>query len=343
MKCIFCLEERPPTVEHVFSLAIGGRLTTDRVCKTCNSILGSRVDAALSDSFAVRARRSDLGLAGNSGKAPPQYELLTGKHKLATDQDRYVKVTFNELTQKLNVRALHHVSEVTMPDGSKARRIIVDERDRDQIPKIIQRERKRHGVPPLSEQELAAAVEAATKNVETVTKPQLLISLSANFAYVRHAMAKIAYELAFLWFGEAYLDDPMAADLRVAILSPDIASTNHLMGYIGDATDCRAFNLWSLDKTHHLALAQAAPENQGIYIAVRIFDIHAASICVTKNATKYLVGRDADTKLRFLAIEPKSGNMLDVPLMQELARAASLIVESRQAAERPQATSELPE
>jgi hypothetical protein len=47
MRCIFCTNERPPSVEHVFPLAIGGHRTTDRVCKECNSTLGSRVDAAI--------------------------------------------------------------------------------------------------------------------------------------------------------------------------------------------------------------------------------------------------------------------------------------------------------
>jgi transposase, IS6 family len=67
MRCIFCLKERPGSEEHVFPLAIGGTLTTDRVCEPCNSTLGSRVDSALTDNFAVRIRRAELGLAGNSG------------------------------------------------------------------------------------------------------------------------------------------------------------------------------------------------------------------------------------------------------------------------------------
>jgi hypothetical protein len=58
MRCIFCLNERPGSKEHVFALAIGGRLTTDRVCEPCNSTLGSRVDAALSDFFSIRVRRT---------------------------------------------------------------------------------------------------------------------------------------------------------------------------------------------------------------------------------------------------------------------------------------------
>ena len=37
MRCIFCDQERPGSEEHVFPLAISGRLITDRVCKPCNS------------------------------------------------------------------------------------------------------------------------------------------------------------------------------------------------------------------------------------------------------------------------------------------------------------------
>ena len=68
MKCIFCLEERPGTDEHVFPLAIGGSLIFDRVCAGCNSDLGSRIDTAISDNFLIRNHRARLGLAGNSGK-----------------------------------------------------------------------------------------------------------------------------------------------------------------------------------------------------------------------------------------------------------------------------------
>ena len=44
---------------------------------------------------------------------------------------------------------------------------------------------------------------------------------------------KIAYELAFLWLGESRLDDPLAVELRDAILKDDIDSTNSLARYVG--------------------------------------------------------------------------------------------------------------
>lgn len=328
-RCIFCLQDRPGSQEHVFPRAIGGRLTIDRVCTSCNSMLGSRVDAALSDSFIVRSRRAQLGLAGNSGEVPAVHEMLLGVSKLADDPERRVQVAFNEATGQLDIRALYHASDVVMPDGTKARQIIVDERDKDEIPKIIQRERQRHGMPPLSEGQLAAEFTRLTQHVIAVENPRVLRELSFSFAYLRHAMLKIAYELAFLWLGEEYLDDLDAVALRTAICSADPTSTNALPAYVGDE-GCDAFKFWSQDKRHHLAYGFAATD--GIAIAVRIFDAHAAVVWVTKDADKYLGGSDPWVKLRFLAIEPVSGKMRDTPVLEELGRLASETVDSRRAA-----------
>jgi hypothetical protein len=57
-------------------------------------------------------------------------------------------------------------------------------------------------------------------------------------------------------------------------------------------------------------------------VAIRIFDIQAALVLVTKDAARYLSGSDADMNLRFLAIEPVSGRMRDTPFTDELRRIA---------------------
>src|ERR1700678_3518882 len=154
MRCIFCSNERPPSLEHVFPLAIGGHITTDRVCRECNSTLGSRVDAALCDFLPIRQRRAELGLAGNALASPGRFELLEGVVSLAGSDGGRLRVTFDEATNKLDLRRLYQASDVVTPDGQKVRQIIIDARDKDQIPTIIKRERQRHGLPPLSSKEL---------------------------------------------------------------------------------------------------------------------------------------------------------------------------------------------
>jgi HNH endonuclease len=101
MKCVFCTNERPPSLEHVFPLAIGGHVTTDRVCKECNSTLGSRVDAALCEFLPIRIRRAELGLVGNSRTPPGLFDLLTGDVTLVNEPGGRLRTTYNEITKKL--------------------------------------------------------------------------------------------------------------------------------------------------------------------------------------------------------------------------------------------------
>ena len=327
IRCIFCLLKKPGTEEHIFPFAIGGRLITDRVCGKCNSELGSRIDAASIDSFMVYNRRADLGLVGSSGKEPVQHEIFLRGGTLASDPKQRVKVTFNKRTKTLDFRVVHRAEDILMPDGSTARRITIDARDAAELPKIIQRERKRHRVRPLTPDELSVEVERFCGQVTTIEDPSIIIERTYSFAYVRHAMIKIAYELACLWLGDDYLDDPSAADIRTALLTPDPASTDRLPAAVMDASECGAFRLWDVGENHHLAYAWCSSE--GIAIAIRVFDIHAAVVWVSRDAAHYLSGDDPDAKLRFLDIDPISRTMRDRAMKDEFARLASLMVAKR--------------
>jgi hypothetical protein len=301
-------------------MAIGGSLITDRVCEPCNSELGSRVDAALSDSFIVRQKRAELKLAGNSGEIPSPFEMLLGEGTLADGTGRRIRVSQDEKTGKLDLRALYHAKDVVTAGGVKSKQIFLDARDKAHVPKIIQRERKRHGLPLLNEEELAAEVQRSTGEVFTIDRPQLTMQLSMSFAYLQHALFKIAYELAFLWLGESYLDDPRAAELRAAIGDKDLTSTDKLGGWAGDAANCPAFNMWLPNGVNHLAFAHVSKSD--IAIAVRIFDAHAAIVVVTHDAARYLRDQDGPNKIRFLAINSVSGAHHNVPFMDEVLRIA---------------------
>ncbi len=249
---------------------------------------------------------------------------MLGVAKLAEHPERRVRIKFDKATRKLDIKALYHSADVILPNGAKARQIIVDERDQDQIPKIIQRERKRHGLPALSKEQLAAEVQKCTESVTTTENPGVLIEPTFSFAYLRHAMMKIAYGLAFLWLGETYLDDPSAAELRAAISKPDLASFDGVLGYVGDAQGCDAFNFWTPDEAHHLAYASVI--NRSIAIAIRVFDIHAAVILVTNDAARYLRGPDDLAMLRFLAIASVSGKMHNTPFIDEQHRISAAMI-----------------
>jgi hypothetical protein len=325
MRCIFCLNERPSSLEHVFPLAIGGHITTDRVCKECNSTLGSRVDAALCDFIPIRQRRAELGLAGNASAPPGRFELLEGVVSLANSNGGRLQVTYNEATKQLDLRRLYQASDVVTPDGQKVRQIIIDARDKDQIPTIIQRERKRHGLPPLSDEELA--LQASNCEAKSIENPTVHMNIKASFAYLRHAMFKIAYELAFLWLGETYLDDPLAGELRTAISNPDLASTDSLAGFVGDAPDCPAFSQWIPHPAHHLAYSQVVAGQ--VLIGVRIFDLYAACVPVSREAARYFGGPSAHpAELKFLALDAVSGKVVDATFAEETHRMVTTMLAS---------------
>jgi hypothetical protein len=325
MRCIFCCKERPPSVEHVFALALGGTITTDRVCEKCNSTLGSRVDAALNDFLPIRTRRAKLGLAGNARTPPSLFEILLGDHKMIGPAANRIRTTIDKSTGKLDIRQLHHATDVILPDGRKARQITIDERDQNQIPKIIQRERKRHGMPPLSQEELI--LEANKFTVTAVEHPLVQVTINVSFAYLRHAMMKIAYELAFLWFGESYLDDPLAVKLRKAIMDTDLASTDSLPGYVGEAEPCTAFQFWTPHEAHHLAYATFV--TNFVVIAVRVFDLYAAVITVTDEPRRYFRSAADTSKLRFLAIDSVSGKTINTTFDAESRRMAFAMTANR--------------
>jgi hypothetical protein len=325
MLCIFCCEEREPSEEHVFPLAIGGTVVTYRVCKPCNDTLGARVDSALCDFLPVRTRRAQLGLAGNSGEVPLLHESLLGVAEIVGPGGGRIQTSLDESTGKLKHRLLPHGVDVTSPDGRKDRQITVGIEDKAQIPLIVQRERNRLGLPPLSEDKLRELI-AKNLTINTIENPLIKKSIRVNFDYVNHAMAKIAYELAFLWLGEEYLSDPMAAELRAAICDPDPASTDRLAGAFELAEESAAFRSWTRAEAHHLAYAIQGlplPTGREIVIAVRIFDIYAARVVVTRRSDRYIkTAADLD-KLRFLAIDAATGAKVDTAFGEEVRRMAS--------------------
>lgn len=74
-RCIIC--DQPITersVEHIIPEAVGGRITIDTVCKTCNSQLGDKIDYRLTDSLLFQWIRKTLGIKNRDGKIPTLFE-----------------------------------------------------------------------------------------------------------------------------------------------------------------------------------------------------------------------------------------------------------------------------
>ena len=100
-------------------------------------------------------------------------------------------------TRKLVHKLVYHEAEIVGADGRVTRQISLDLSEKDQIPIIIQRERKRKPLPLFSDEELAKA--AGNYEIRTIQNPVVKVEVPpVSFAHLPHAMFKIAYELAFL-------------------------------------------------------------------------------------------------------------------------------------------------
>ncbi|MBB3567002.1 hypothetical protein [Rhizobium sp. BK491] len=242
--------------------------------------------------------------------------MFEGSATLVGSPEKKVRISLNERTGKLDIEQLYHSTSTVAADGTIARQITIDVRKKSEITKIIQRERKRSGLKPLPPEELAAQAEKCVS--ETVVNPVIQKTFVLKFSFLRHALFKIAYELAFLWLGEAYLDDPTAKQLREAILADDVASTDDIPGFAGEAGECSAFQFWEPHEAQHLAYASRA--GNSIAIAVRIFDIYAGVVVISKEADRYLRAPNDYEQLRFLTIDANNGNSLTTSFADELLK-----------------------
>jgi HNH endonuclease len=321
VRCVFCLLERAPSQEHIFPLAIGGMRTIDRVCEECNSTLGATVDAALIDHPFILMRRWELRLPGNSGRVPDALKEVLGTGTLENDESQRVTVSTNSNTGTLDLRVLYNVKQTVNESGTIVRQIIVDERDAKSLGKIIQRERKRAGQPPFEQGELYQLVEQIIEQgPERLEKPTLYHRSQIDLIEFKKGLLKIAYELAFVWLGESYLEDPTAAMMRDIVLGRLDETQSRIAGRIDFGTDSDALHLWADDKDCHIAYTFVAGKQIGV--CMKVFDVFSGVVCVTQCAERYLSGANDPLRIRFLRIDPLAAVCRESSFVEEVGRIA---------------------
>jgi len=196
MRCFFCLEEREPTAEHVFPDAIGGTLTTARVCKPCNEFLGAKVDARLADHPHILIKRAEFRMTTSAGKAIDPLQKMFSIGKLASQPEKRIQLVPDPVTGQLVPRMMYHSTRKTFDDGTEAIQITLDENDIGEIEKIIQRARKCAGQEPLPVDEIEAIIAAAQEKVATVEQPDVIYELQIDTYEYQRGICKIIYELA---------------------------------------------------------------------------------------------------------------------------------------------------
>jgi HNH endonuclease len=277
--CIFCLVEKEEgdfNEEHVFPQAIGGSLVIRTVCTTCNSELGSAIDAALIDHVAIQTRRSLLNIQGNSRKVPDplaQGMLVKAPH---------LKVRDIVTPRPGPLRVVPDVRRKAGPDSSERVQITMDARDEAGLIAAANKILVRSGLEAKTPEELRPHIRR-----ESDPTPEVVVPVAVDLADYKPALVKIAYELTSTWLGDTYLADPAAVEIRRVLRSPnplEVVLAPACFGRIGPR-DQGALPEDGAEPNQHLALI--TPGQGRITALIHVFDIFEGVIVMSENSERY--------------------------------------------------------
>lgn len=199
--CIFCRGDGT-SLEHVVAHGIGGRKTIDRMCKPCNSDFGTRIDGPLVNHKLIEYERARLGIAGKSEVPQP---LAAGR--LADDPDvRVHNVVSNDGTAP---QVQTGVIRSRNAAGEEVIRVVGG--NEEEVLEAANKVLRRDGHDPITLETLRAHAKV------TKERPWVAIDIRANTVSFRPGLVKIAYEVAWMALGDAYLDDPIGENVRAAL------------------------------------------------------------------------------------------------------------------------------
>jgi hypothetical protein len=294
VRCFFCLEEKAASLEHVFPEAIGGTLETERVCTSCNSFLGHKVDVLLTDHPFILQKRREFGMTTSAGKPVDPMGKLFRQGTLASDPEKRIRIVADPVTGEIMPKMLPHRRQTKDEGGNEIEEVALDASDPGALEKIVQRHRKSAGLEPLPQEDIEALIADAQRNTRTIEQPEVLYSGEMDIFHYQRAICKIAYELACIWIGDSYLADPKAQALRNFILKGADGEVSKAIRLDGGVA---SMSLWQSEPKAHIGLA--VQQGNDIAVWVRIFDAVSGVILITNAAPAYPSLKDG----RFLLID----------------------------------------
>jgi hypothetical protein len=299
VRCIFCLEPNPPsgfTEEHVFPEAVGGTLIIDVVCTTCNNTLGHTADVAVTDHALVAIQRQAFRLAGKSGKVPNPLARAT----LASDPTQKLRVTVDPKTGEQDIHVVTSVETETIAPGEAVMSIRIDARDVGNLGTIVNKALRRRGAPTLSQEQ----IDALPLNFRKTERPPVNVPLTIGVAGYHRGLMKIAYELAWRWLGDSYVDNPVAVRLRAFISDPEVTidslNKHKIRAKMHLAPPKSLVDYWPEERDHLVAFTVRS--GGLLYITVSVLGAVSGTVALTSS-----LGEFAECETRFISINPLSG------------------------------------
>lgn len=322
MRCIVCLERDPKcgfNKEHVFPDALAGNALKIRsVCVDCNSTFGSNVDTWLTDHLFMRFERLNRGLSGKEGHLPNPLENSV----MADDPQQKLRYEFDGQGRP---KRLYVVPKVTKQEKTseqnESHQAVFDRSDINAAKKFLNKRLKEHGKPPLTPEQTEVFLAGGQMEIDNIeievqhgstTNPDAIARLALDTIRYNQGLLKIAYELAWYWLGEAFLDDPVAATIRECLAAD--ADAEDWEDLYFSKVDCQSRITgvqtdahWPGSSDHHVAFIDEYGGHLLVYI--RIFDRIEAFVTVSHEPEKY-----PECRRQFVSINPGDPNYRETTL-----------------------------
>lgn len=275
-RCIFCMknkEDKEFNKEHIILEALGGKGNEDmcfNVCTSCNSSLGTRVDAALLNQCITKYIRYTFKIKGKNGVPNPfkNIELPYANTPLVGE----IKV--NKEGKINGFRAKHQLL--------KFGKNILIVGPKKGFAGYVNSQLKQGGFPQLLEKEiLENKIDLGEPKIPYIEYVEFTEEMKKEYlVYAFPTMLKMAYEYCFSILGEKYLMDPLANKIRNFLMEFDYKKNTE---YFVPTT---AFLKWN-DKQQRKISLNINKKNKEIFVTINLWGVVISNICMSETAMKY--------------------------------------------------------
>ena len=288
-KCIICEKiknEEEFNKEHIIPEFIGGSLTINSVCKSCNSRLGKEIDSEILNDCLIKCHVVKNKIRNKKNKEKVLFE------KLISNKNPQIKLTAKRRKNGTFEKMESNTSLKSSPEDKNNHSIYFDSnKDKETVLKEIEKKFKHKYGKTLSEDE-KNEIMYKIQNENTQPKIEFNNTAAIYFKKLAREFIKIAYETSHYILGEKYLDDKVGHELRESLFDKDHELiekyTKRGMELISNSKVKEIFNeldnISDKDLIHTIEISEI---NNKIYLAINLFNAHINCICISETANLY--------------------------------------------------------
>lgn len=288
-KCIICKKiknDNEFNKEHIIPESIGGSLTIDNVCKTCNSKLGEEIDSKIINDFLIKGHTVGNEIRNKKNKEKVLIEKLTSNEnpQIKLEAKREENGKFKKWESNTSLKSSSEDKNIhnIYFDSSKDEKTVLNE---------IEKKFKNKYGKTLTDEEKEEIL-YKINNESTHPKIEFNSTVTIDFKKLAMEFIKIAYETAHYILGEKYFDDKIGQELRKSLFNENHKLIEKYTERGSESISNSKFKdvfdkLNNFTEKNIIHFIQLSKYENKLYIAINIFNTHMNCICISETANLY--------------------------------------------------------